>query len=167
MFEGLLHRVQRAVNATLTKILGRAAVAVPLVVGVGFGVAAATVKLTEMYGPATSYLLMAVACAVVAGLIAMVVSISTDTESSPPDQSQQESPPLTAQASSLVDSVMDKDLLLAALSTAGPLAAPRLLRMAARNLPMVIMALLIGIFVLSRPEQETGGSVKPGTQPAE
>ncbi len=148
MFEGVLHRAQRAVDAVLAKFLGRAAVAVPLLIALGFGTAALTVKLTELYGAVASYLVMAILFAAVGGLIAMIVSSTTEVEAT---SAASEEPQAAASAPLLdKDLLFNKDMLLTALTTAGPIALPRLVGIIARNLPLVVMAMLIGIFFLAR-----------------
>lgn len=160
MFEGLLHRAQHALDSVLAKFLGRAAVAVPLLVAAGFGTAALTVKLTELYGQVTSYVAMAVIFALIGGLVAVIVSSTTEIDT--PEAAQEEG------ATSAVAPLLDKDVLLALLTTAGPVALPRLIAMAARNLPLLIMAGLIAIFFLGRSvsaETEGGSAPEPQAPP--
>jgi hypothetical protein len=147
MFEGLLHRAQHSLDVVLTRFLGRAAVAVPLLVALGFGTAALTVKLSAVYGQVTSYVVMAVIFAAVGGVVAAIVSSTTEIDSAEAEQPQENTATAVTDA---VAPLLDRDLLMTLLTTAGPIALPRLLAMTARHLPLLVMAGLVAIFFLSR-----------------
>ena len=53
MFQGLLMRAERSIDQVIAKYMGRAMVAVPLLVATGFATAALTVELVELYGSVT------------------------------------------------------------------------------------------------------------------
>jgi hypothetical protein len=55
-------------------VVWRAAVAVPLLIAAGFGIAALTVKLSQAYGPALAYTIMAGLFVAVAGITAVIMS---------------------------------------------------------------------------------------------
>ena len=59
MFQEIANRAQRAIDTLVSKYVTRLAVAVPFVVALGFGTAAASVKLTEMYGSMLANALLA------------------------------------------------------------------------------------------------------------
>ena len=144
MFQALVQRAQNAAEAAATKILSRAAAAVPFLIAAGFGTAALTVKLTELYGSATSYMIMGGLFALIGGVaMAIVQSNTTAAEEVAPAE---ESPSVAEAAAPL----LDRDVLLAALTTAGPVALPAVLRLAARNLPLLVMAILVGILFFGR-----------------
>ena len=72
MFQALMQKAQGAVDAVVGKVLTRAAVAIPIVIAAGFGIAALTVKLSQAYGPALSYTMMAGLFVAISGLTAVV-----------------------------------------------------------------------------------------------
>jgi hypothetical protein len=164
MFQGLIRSAQRTVDSTLAKLLTRAAVAVPLLVAASFATAALTVTLSQAYGPVTSYTVMAGVFALIGGIIAAVVATNGPAETPEPAE---ETPTVAEVAAPF----LDKDVLLATLTTVGPVALPGVLRAAARNLPLVVAAILVAIFLLgqSSPEgdsNEAGETGPPdGTEP--
>lgn len=143
MFQAIVQRAQSAVDSTLAKLMSRAAVAVPLVIGAGFGIAALTVTLTEAYGPALSYTMMAGLFVVLGGLTAAVVAANGTTEAEP-------APSMVDDVAEVAAPLLDRDTLVALLSTAGPVALPGLLRLAARNLPLLVMAVIVAFFFFGR-----------------
>jgi hypothetical protein len=146
MFQAIVHRAQRAVDSTIAKLMTRAAVAVPLVIAAGFGTAALTVTLTETYGPALSYAMMAGLFVALGGITAAVVSANGTTPSAPAETA----PSVAEDAARVAAPLLDRDTLIALLTTAGPVALPRLLRLAARNLPLLVMAVIVAIFFFDR-----------------
>ncbi|MFM9847207.1 MAG: hypothetical protein ACKVP3_08600 [Hyphomicrobiaceae bacterium] len=145
MFQAVVQRAQRAVDSTLTKLMTRAAVAVPLVVAAGFGTAALTVTLTEVYGSALSYTMMGGLFAVLGGITAAVVSANGTTQAQP-----KEAPSVAEDVAEVAAPLLDRETLVALLTTAGPVALPGLLRLAARNLPLLVMAVIVAIFFFGR-----------------
>jgi len=146
MFQAIVQRAQSAVDSTLAKLMTRAAVAVPLVVAAGFGTAALTVTLTEAYGPALSYTMMAALFVALGGLTAAVVSANGPTQAEPPE----EAPSVAEDVAEVAAPLLDRETLVALLTTAGPVALPGLLRLAARNLPLLVMAVIVAIFFFGR-----------------
>lgn len=162
MFQAIVQRAQSAVDSTLAKLMSRAAVAVPLVIGAGFGTAALTVTLTEAYGPALSYTMMAGLFVVLGGLTAAVVAANGTTEAEP-------APSMVEDVAEVAAPLLDRDTLVALLSTAGPVALPGLLRLAARNLPLLVMAVIVAFFFFGRSltpgEGETAEAAPAPTAP--
>ncbi len=147
MFQAALQKAQRAVDSTVEKLLTRAAVAVPLVIAAGFGTAALTVTLTQTYGPAVSYTMMAGLFAAVGGVIAAIVSANGTTAQA---EAPQATPSVAEDMAEVAAPLMDRETLIALLTTAGPVALPGLLRLAARNLPLLVMAVIVAIFFFGR-----------------
>jgi hypothetical protein len=145
MFQAIVQRAQSAVDSTLAKLMTRAAVAVPLVVAAGFGTAALTVTLTQAYGPALSYTMMAALFVALGGLTAAVVSANGPTQAEP-----EEAPSVAEDVAEVAAPLLDRETLVALLTTAGPVALPGLLRLAARNLPLLVMAVIVAIFFFGR-----------------
>ena len=166
MFQALVQKAQGAVNTAIGKVLTRAAVAVPLVMAAGFGIAALTVTLTERFGPALSYTIMAGVFVAIGGVTAMVMSRS---ETEPQPVPQDEAPSLAENVAEFATPLLDRDTILPLLTTAGPMALPALLRLAARNLPLLVMAVIVAMFYFGRSvradEQTTGTPDEPLRSP--
>lgn len=153
MFQAVIQRAQRAVDSTLAKLVTRAAVAVPLVIAAGFGTAALTVTLTDVYGPALSYTMMAGLFVLLGGLTAALVSANGSTEATPAEPT----PTMAEDVAEVAAPLLDRDTLVTLLSTAGPVALPGLLRVAARNLPLLVMAVIVAFFFFGRSVTSTEG----------
>ncbi len=146
MFQAVVQRAQRAVDSTLAKLMTRAAVAVPLLIALGFGTAALTVTLTQIYGPALSYTMMAGLFAVLGGITAAVVSANGSSAEAEPEKVHSAAEDVAEVAAPL----LDRETIVAMLTTAGPVALPGLLRLAARNLPLLVMAVIVAFFFFGR-----------------
>jgi hypothetical protein len=153
MFQAVIQRAQRAVDSTLAKLVTRAAVAVPLVIAAGFGTAALTVTLTDVYGPALSYSMMAGLFVLLGGLSAALVSANGSTEATPAEPT----PTMAEDVAEVAAPLLDRDTLVTLLSTAGPVALPGLLRVAARNLPLLVMAVIVAFFFFGRSVTSSEG----------
>ncbi len=169
MFQAVVQRAQRAVDSTLAKLVTRAAVAVPLVIAAGFGTAALTVTLTDTYGPALSYTIMAVLFVVLGGIVAAVMSWDNGATEEPKPE---EAPSVVENVAEAAAPLLDRETLVAMLMTAGPIALPGLLRIAARNLPLLVAAVIVAFFFFGR--SVAGAGDEPGAaetaakpQPAE
>ena len=55
LFQGLFKRAERSIDSAIAKFVGRATVAVPLLIAGGFATAALSIKLVEMYGTVSAY----------------------------------------------------------------------------------------------------------------
>jgi hypothetical protein len=166
MFQALVQKAQGAVNTAIGKVLTRAAVAVPLVIAAGFGIAALTVTLSQAFGPALSYTMMAGLFVAIAGVTAMVMSRS---ETEPQPVPEDEAPSLAENVAEFATPLLDSDTILPLLTAAGPVALPALLRLAARNLPLLVVAVIVAMFFFGRSlradEQTTGTSDEPVPSP--
>ncbi len=151
MFQGLFKRAENKIDSVLAKYLGRALVAVPLLVAAGFATAALTVKAVEIYGTVTGYAMMAALFAVI-GLVTMaIVGIEQRREAEPETAAQADTASTEAeQAEAGIDPM---DLLTpevrAMLASTAPMALPGLVRGVGRNLPLILFLALIG-FIISR-----------------
>ena len=106
MFHALVQKAQGAVDAVVGKILARAAVAIPIV---GFGIAALTVKLSQAYGPALSYTMMAGLFVGISGLTAFVRSRSESDNQPVPEEKTATLAENVAEVASLF---LDRDTLV-------------------------------------------------------
>ncbi len=158
MFEGLVTRAQRSVDTLVSKYVTRMIVAVPFLVALGFGTAAASVKLTEAYGSTVAHAIMAASFAglglVAAIAIALSGSRAVPASAEQADSTQQE----TATGAASKDSALTPELLLTVLGAAGPAAISPLVRLVVRNLPVVLLALILG-YVLFSERKSTDGVV--------
>ncbi len=165
MFQEIANRAQRAVDTLVSKYVTRLAVAVPFVVALGFGTAAASVKLTEMYGSILANAVLAGVFATIGLVTTAAIAVSQPTpepvaeplgavaHEPPPQQSGNE--PLLANA----------DAMLAAIGALGPTALPLLLRLLVRNLPLVVGVLVLA-YLLFSDTRNSGGTTTdmPETQ---
>jgi len=145
MLQGILQRAERKVDSVVAKYIGRATVAVPLVVAGGFATAALTVKLVELYGAVTGYALMAALFAVLSLVTAAVIGLGSQAATETSDQPASED---STEAAQDVESLLTPELR-AVLTTAAPVALPAIVRSILRNLPLVLL-LGIAAYLFSR-----------------
>lgn len=148
MFQGLFRRAESTIDSVVAKYVGRAAIAIPLVIAGGFATAALTVKLVEIYGSVTAYAIMAALFALI-GLVTMAV-INTGARTA---ESQPAEPSTASEGTAESTGPDAADLLTpevkAFLASAAPAALPSIVRGVGRNLPLILLLALIG-FVISR-----------------
>lgn len=155
MFQGLLRRAEQSLDQVVAKYVGRAIVAVPLLVAAGFATAAITTMLVEIYGTVIGCAIMAAGFATL-GLILMAVVGSGSHQTAAEDASE------TAQMASGTDDAatdqleadFDASALLTPevrsfLASSAPMALPAIARGVGKNLPLILILALIG-FVISR-----------------
>lgn len=147
LFQGLFKRAERSIDSAISKFVGRATVAVPLLVAGGFATAALAIKLVELYGHVSAYALMAVLFTVIA-LVTMAV---VNKESEPAGETSAAAD--TTEASQEADEESGGPQLppevMALLTSVAPAAAPGIARGVVRNLPLIFL-LAIAAFVISR-----------------
>lgn len=165
MFQGLVQKAEGAVSSAVGAVVWRAAVAVPLIVAAGFGIAALTVTLSQAYGPPLAYTIMAGLFVAVAGITAVIMSRKTP-EAEP--EAEEPATYITDNVAELATPLLDRDTIVPLLATAGPMALPALLRMAARNLPLLVVAVIVALFYFGRTLGHDPRSAKePTPTPAE
>lgn len=157
MFQEIANRAQRAIDTLVSKYVVRLTVAVPFVVALGFGTAAASVKLTEMYGSILANAILAGVFATLGLVTAAAIGVSQPTPelmtepvgavAGEPAPQQAGNEPLLANA----------DAMLAAIGAIGPTALPLLLRLLVRNLPLVVGALVLA-YLLFADTKKSGGT---------
>jgi hypothetical protein len=159
MFEGLVTRAQRSIDSLVSKYVTRLAVAVPFLVALGFGTAAGSARLTEDYGSTTAHAIMAASFAGL-GLIA-ALAIALNGSRSAPATADASSPP--AEAAIGVegkDGALTPELLLTVLGAAGPAAISPLIRLALKNLPLVLLAVILAYVLFSQRNANDGVAVE-------
>jgi hypothetical protein len=171
MFRGLINDAKAAAGSLVGKYLVRASVAVPFVVAIGFGIAAVTLMLVDRFGAINAYLMAAGGFTVIGLIAAFVVSVKEQEEEvaeTKAEASDTASVATDAAAQAAVQAPLA--LLGALLSTpAGPSALAGGAKMLARNIPLVVLLVLIGMLFwptgqqadASDSESDDPGSRKP------
>lgn len=167
MFGSLFRRAQATVDNAIGQIVNRAIVAIPFLVAAGFGTAAIAMRLNRELGPETASLVLAGAFAVLGILTAIVVFSRQErptVASGEPGGEATNSETMAGADATMAD--VDRELLMAALTTAAPVAIPGLLRTLGRNLPLVA-AVAAAAFLIARDKSdnrvEVGeGALEPG-----
>lgn len=162
MFGFIVKKAQATVDNAIGQVFNAVLVAVPLFVAGGFGTAALLRYLDRTYGTDAAYLILACGFGVLS-LVALLVMNARSPRSTPLDDEPEaaseptEEPNFVEQLGSM--SKTDRELLLSALTTAGPYAIPGLLRLIVRNLPL-ILAVLAAVFVMTRPDGSATGATE-------
>lgn len=151
MFQGLLRRAEQSIDQVVAKYVGRATVAIPLIVAAGFATAAVSVKLVELYGQVIAYSIMAAGFAVISLITMAIVGTgngTVETLSEPAAAADSTSDTADAQAEPGLDA---SDLLTpevrAFLASTAPMALPTIARGVGRNLPLILILALVGYFI--------------------
>lgn len=160
MFGFIFRRAQATVDNAINQVVYGSVVIVPLLVAAGFGTAALAVRLNRDYPPEITCLIIAGIYAAIAVLAAGVNALRTMRESPAADSPAAEAASAQQAEDDGLLSGGDREMLLAALSSAAPLALPAVIRTALRNLP-IILAVLITAFVLSRPDSAAESQPEP------
>jgi hypothetical protein len=152
MLGSLFRRAQATVDNAIDHIVSRAIVAIPFLIAAGFGTAALSMRLNREFGPETGSLMLAAGFVVVGLFVALIVH----SRSSKPTETVAEAAEATERvAEDTADAAManvDRELLMAALTTAAPVALPGLLRALMRNLP-IVATVAAAAFIMSRNTQ--------------
>jgi hypothetical protein len=146
VFAGLVNEAKAAASGLLMKYAARASVAVPFAVALGFALAATTVMLVQWLGQVTAYWLMAAGLAVIGLIAAAAVSIKEEQEEKAEElaertDTQEVVSEATAQAFGQAPFALLGALASAPGGAAALLPAARLL---VRNLPLVLLLVMIG-----------------------
>ena len=152
MFDSLINRAQHSVESAVLRYVARIAVAIPFLIAFGFGIAAASAKLTEMYGQITAHAIIAGVFAAVGVIAAAAIAMFS------PSSSVTENYNNEAQAAALKNegapqpSLLDSDLLVATLGVVGPKmipAIPALMRMLVKNWSLVTSLIIVSYLLFS------------------
>jgi hypothetical protein len=169
MFQAVIQRAQRAVDKTIDHAINRTVMVVPFIIAAGFGTAALAFRLNHEFGPEIGNLMMGGLFGVV-GLITMALMKTRPEQAVAEEEKQPLAEAKTEEEAAQADTPgldgVDRDVLISALTSLGPMALPELLRLLLKNLPLV--AVLAGaIFVATRSIDETGPADGPsGSVPA-
>lgn len=172
MFQAIITRAQDAMGDAVAHAAIRALLAVPFIIAGGFGIAGLYLRLAREYG-AESASLMTAALFLVIGLVALaILSLRKRYEEPAADDetAAAETVASNSEASSFAPSFTpaEKDLLLAGLTSAAPIALPHLVRLLLRNLPLVaVIAAAIFVLTQASANDEAQSSAEPMPAPAE
>ena len=146
MLQAIVDRAQRSIETLVSKYVRRAAVGVPFVIALGFGTAAATVKLTAEFGSMVAYAILAVAFASVGLAAAAAIAMSGPNSVATPATGDDATASIDATGK---ESAIGPDVILAALGAVGPAALPGMVRLLARNLSLVLAVAIIAYLLFS------------------
>ncbi len=148
MFEGIFNRAQHSVDVLVTKFVTRMAVTLPFMLAGAFAIAAAVVKLSEIYGNVSAYTILACSFAGLGLLGAAFVAIF------PPQPAPVEEPAPQAQSASgsasSATAGVTPELLLTVLGSVGPAALPGILKIIVRNIPLLLGAIVLVYLLMSQ-----------------
>jgi uncharacterized membrane protein YhaH (DUF805 family) len=147
MFQGLINNAKSAVSGLVLKYVARASVAVPFVIALGFALAAITVMLVNRFGQITAYWTIAGGLALVGVLAAIIVSVKEHEEEVAEQVSKNTDTEEVVSDATAQAMVQTPIALLGALFTSSPATALGGIRLLARNLPLVLLLVMIGALV--------------------
>jgi hypothetical protein len=149
MLGSIFRRAQATVDSAIDHAVNRALVAIPFIVAAGFGTAALSMRLNREFGAETGSLILAGGFIVVGLIVAMIVHSRSANPAEPVTEAAETAGRAADQAADPAMANVDRELLMAALTTAAPLALPALLRAVGRNLPILAAVAAAG-FIMSR-----------------
>jgi hypothetical protein len=146
VFAGLVREAKAAASGLLLKYVARASVAVPFAIALGFALAATTVMLVQTFGQVTAYWIMAAGLAVVGLIAAAAVSMKEEQEEKAEELAEQTDTQEVVSEATAQALGQAPFALLGALATApgGATTLLPVLRLLARNLPLVLLLVMIG-----------------------
>lgn len=146
MFAGLVREAKAAASGLLLKYVARASVVVPFAIALGFALAATTVMLVERFGHVTAYWIVAAGLAAVGVIAAVAVSIKEEQEQKAEEVAEQSDTDEVISEATAQALGQAPIALLGTLATApgGVTALLPVVRLLARNFPLVLLLVLIG-----------------------
>lgn len=156
MFSAIFRRAQATVDNAIDSAVNRVIIAAPFLVAGAFATAALSVWLHSEYDSITANLIMAAIFAIL-GLLAVALfggsqqpAESTRETSGTPESAIDSSQGSAPNGDSDLTGA-DRELVMAALSSAAPIALPGLLRLLMKNLPLIAV-ILAALFVMTRSQ---------------
>jgi hypothetical protein len=146
VFAGLINQAKSAVSGVVLKYVARTSVAIPFVIAAGFALAAGTVMLVERFGQVTAYWAMAGGLAAIGVIAALVVSVKEHEEEKAEQVAEKTDTGEVMSDAAAQAAVQAPIALLGTLLTTGGGASSALsvARVLGRNLPFVVLAVLLG-----------------------
>lgn len=156
MFRSLIRDAKTAAGAVVSKYVIRASVAVPFVVAAGFGTAAVTLILVERFGAVAAYGLMAGGFVAIGLVSALLVTIKEQEEKAEDKKAADADTAEVASDTATQAAIQLPMALVGTLLTSpfGPSAALSGAKLLVRNLPLVILLLVIGYLLWPGENQE-------------
>jgi hypothetical protein len=156
------------VGSIIGRYLARASVAVPFLIAGGFAIAAITLMLVERYGQVAAYWIMAGALAVMGALAALVVTVKEQEEDAAEQAAETSETTASSATAAVAEAAAQNPMaLLTMLSAlpAGPASIVPVLRMVARNLPLVVLLAAITFLVWPKATAEADQDAAAGVAP--
>jgi len=146
LFAGLINHARAAASHLVLRYVARASVAIPFLIALGFAIAAIAVMLVERFGHVTAYWIMAAGLAALGVMAAIVVSVKEHEEQVAEEKAEQVDTQEVLSDATAQALVQAPVALLGALLTTpgGATSAFRVARLLGRNLPLVLLLVLIG-----------------------
>jgi hypothetical protein len=165
VFAGLVRQAKAAASGLLLKYVARASVAVPFAIAIGFALAAVTVTLVQQFGQVAAYWIMAAGLAVLGVIAAVAVSMKEEQEEKAEELAEQTDTQEVMSEATVQALGQAPVALLGALATVpgGARSLLPVLRLLARNLPLVLLLLMIGalFWPTATRSQEAGAEEGP------
>jgi len=162
MFSALLHRAQFTLDSAIGQLTNRLVIVTPFLIAGGFATAAAYLRLDREFGPETATLALAAGFAVI-GLIAILALGRSKSEFPSTDQVAAASETTNAAGDETFAKGMsdtERDLILAAMASAAPVAVPGLIRILLKNLPLIAI-LIAAFYVITSPASPQQNKASP------
>ncbi|MEZ5774870.1 MAG: hypothetical protein R3D33_09290 [Hyphomicrobiaceae bacterium] len=146
MFQSILNRAERKIDSALTHLMLRIAMTVPIIVGVGFALAAICGWLAREFGWIYGSLILG-GVLMLCGLIGHMIVARQPTGEPGSATIEEEG----ATASEMASGLISPDMIASAVASLGPVLGPVVARSLLRNLPLVIVVIAIGYFISQSP----------------
>jgi len=156
LFAGFIQHAREAASHLVLRYVARASVAVPFLIALGFAIAAIAVMLVGRFGHVTAYWIMAGGLAIIGVLAAIVVSVKEHEEQMAEDKAQQADTQEVVSDAAAQAIVQAPLALLGALFTTpgGATSAFKVARLLGRNLPLVLLLVMISALFWPAPDAE-------------
>jgi small-conductance mechanosensitive channel len=164
MFKSLVGQAKRAVSDTADRLLGRAVVALFLLIAGAFATTALVIKLIETWGAVVGCLAVAALFALIGLITASVIAAGErlQQEQEAAAAEAEEAPQSTDFASGLASlTAADPGSLITAAST-----AVTVLRLLGRNTVLVLLAMVAAAYLWSNTSAPTSADASPRPAPA-
>ena len=156
MFAGFIQHAREAASHLVLRYVARASVAVPFLIALGFAIAAIAVMLVGRFGHVAAYWIMAGGLAIIGVLAAIVVSVKEHEEQMAEDKAQQADTQEVVSDAAVQAIVQAPLALLGALfiTPGGATSAFKVARLLGRNLPLVLLLVMISALFWPAPVAE-------------
>jgi len=146
MFRGMINDVKSAAGSMIARYLARASVALPFLLALGFAIAAITSMLVERFGSIAGYWMVAGGLTLIGLLAALIVGVKEEEEVAEKRAEASDTAEVGTDAAAQAAVQMPLAVLGALFSMSG--GAPAAVggaKMLVRNLPLVVLLVLISL----------------------